>query len=174
VLIVKHGSTTRDQLARSAESLQEGVGARILGCVINMTPKRGPDAYYYGYGYSYNYRDKSKRPAGTVVQTASVLPKASPMPGNDSPRPGVQLRPHLPGNGQSAGEADNGYQPVVADYDDDLDPIITDIAPPPGALSDDRPEARPAPSGDRGSDFAEVATRQLRITRDPNAGGAGK
>jgi capsular exopolysaccharide synthesis family protein len=171
VLIVKHGSTTREQLARSAEALQEGVGARILGCVINMTPKRGPDAYYYGYGYSYNYREKGKRPAGTVVQTANVLPKSSPMPGSDSGRQGVQLRPHLPGNGQVPDDTGNGYEPATAvtGYGDELDPIITDIAPPPTAPGEP-PERRARPSGDRTSDFAEVATRQLRVTRDPGAG----
>lgn len=69
VLIARHGSTTRDQLARSAHALLDGVGARILGSVINMTPKRGPDAYYYGYAYS--YRGKA-RAEGTVVQTTSA------------------------------------------------------------------------------------------------------
>jgi non-specific protein-tyrosine kinase len=152
VLIVKHGSTTREQLARSAEALQEGVGARILGCVINMTPKRGPDAYYYGYGYSY----KDRRPAGTVIQSASVLPRSAPMPGNDDPRQGVQLRPHLPGNGQPSAGTGNGGQPNAPTYDDDLDPIITDIAPTPTATV--------------ATDFAQVASRPLRVTRDPKDG----
>jgi capsular exopolysaccharide synthesis family protein len=164
LLIAKYGSTTRDQLARSAEALVEGVGARILGCVINMTPKRGPDAYYYGYGY--NYRSKAApQPAGTIIQTASVLPKSSPMPGNaDTRSGGVSLRPHLPGgNGNGEHESD------PADYDDGLDPIISDIAPTAPAAEPRRRRATEEPT----SEFAEVATRPLRGSRDPN-GDAGE
>jgi capsular exopolysaccharide synthesis family protein len=160
VLIVRHGSTTREQLTRSAEALTDGVGARILGCVINMTPKRGPDSYYYGYAYSYSYKSAS-RPKGTVVQTASVLPKTSPMPGSDAPRQGVSLRPHLPGNGDGS----NGYGSEPAAYEDDLDPIITDTGPAAEPAAEPR---RRTPAEDRPSQFAEVATRQLRVTRDPN------
>jgi capsular exopolysaccharide synthesis family protein len=50
ILVVRHGKTTRNQVARATASL-EAVDARILGAVMNMTPTRGADSYGYGYGY---------------------------------------------------------------------------------------------------------------------------
>lgn len=52
VLIVRHGKTTREQARLSVERL-EAVGARLLGVVMNMTPKRGAGWRAYGYGYGY-------------------------------------------------------------------------------------------------------------------------
>ncbi len=54
--IVRHGKTTRDQLAHALERV-DSVGAKCLGVVINLVPpKRGGDrGYGYGYGYSYSY-----------------------------------------------------------------------------------------------------------------------
>jgi non-specific protein-tyrosine kinase len=76
VLIARHGTTTRDQLSRSANALHAGVGAKILGTVINMTPKRGPDAYYYGYAYSYGPHKAAK----STVRQGAAMPAPSPMP----------------------------------------------------------------------------------------------
>ena len=50
LVIARHGSTKRDQLARAVGNLQS-VGAHVLGTVITMTPSRGRNAYEYSYYY---------------------------------------------------------------------------------------------------------------------------
>ena len=50
IVVARHGSTKRVQLAASVKSLR-AVDARILGCVLNMVPTKGVDGYGYGYGY---------------------------------------------------------------------------------------------------------------------------
>lgn len=50
VVVVRHGKTTRDQLAHAIERL-DSVGAKTLGVVINMTSGRSGTGYGYGYGY---------------------------------------------------------------------------------------------------------------------------
>ena len=54
LLSVRHGSTTADQLAEAAASL-DAVGARTLGVVLNMVPLTGElaEAHAYGAGYGY-------------------------------------------------------------------------------------------------------------------------
>ncbi len=54
ILVVRHGKTTKEQSALAAERLHN-VDAKILGCVLNMTPDQGADRYNYGYGYGYGY-----------------------------------------------------------------------------------------------------------------------
>ncbi|MEO5833025.1 MAG: polysaccharide biosynthesis tyrosine autokinase [Nakamurella sp.] len=56
IVVARHGSTKRLQLAASIKSLR-AVDARILGCVLNMAPTKGADAYGYGYGYGYYQSD---------------------------------------------------------------------------------------------------------------------
>jgi len=51
ILVVRHGRTTREQLARARATLQ-AVDARLLGTVLNRVPRKGPDASYYGYAYT--------------------------------------------------------------------------------------------------------------------------
>jgi capsular exopolysaccharide synthesis family protein len=53
LLVVRTGKTTRDQVARAADTLHK-VGARVLGGVLNMAPTKGPQSY--GYGYVSDYR----------------------------------------------------------------------------------------------------------------------
>lgn len=75
ILVVRHGKTTRHQVATAVASLA-AVDARLLGCVMNMTPTRGADSYSYGYGYGY-YRDASGgRPHldDLIASTASQSP----------------------------------------------------------------------------------------------------
>jgi capsular exopolysaccharide synthesis family protein len=50
VLVVRHGHTTRAQAESAAQALRD-VDANFVGCVLNMAPVRGGDAYAYGYGY---------------------------------------------------------------------------------------------------------------------------
>ena len=68
LVIARHATTKRDQLARAVGNLQS-VGARILGTVITMTPanKRGG-----GYEYKYYYE---------TDKTVPALAEAAPLPG---------------------------------------------------------------------------------------------
>ncbi|GAA3169662.1 hypothetical protein GCM10020255_057500 [Rhodococcus baikonurensis] len=67
LVIARHGSTKRDQLARAVGNLQS-VGAHVLGTVITMTPSRGRNAYEYSYYYE---SDKSL-PQLTAVTSLSA------------------------------------------------------------------------------------------------------
>ncbi|GAB2934961.1 polysaccharide biosynthesis tyrosine autokinase [Rhodococcus aerolatus] len=48
LLVVRHGHTKRDQLARAAANLR-AVEAPLLGAVVNMTPHKGAEEYEYYY-----------------------------------------------------------------------------------------------------------------------------
>ncbi len=61
VLVVRHGSTTRDQLERAVDALRQ-VDARLLGAVFNFVPARS-GGYSYRYPYGYGGVDAG-RPAG--------------------------------------------------------------------------------------------------------------
>nr|WP_210503000.1 polysaccharide biosynthesis tyrosine autokinase [Nocardioides sp. SYSU D00778] len=68
VVVVRHGKTTREQLAAARERLT-AVGAHTLGAVFNMVPKKGRGDYGsgYGYGYGYGYAPEAaleERPSG--------------------------------------------------------------------------------------------------------------
>ncbi len=52
LLLSRYGSTTKEQLRLTIARLQ-GVGGRLLGTVLNRTPRRSGDTYGYGYGYGY-------------------------------------------------------------------------------------------------------------------------
>ncbi len=67
VIVVRHGSTTREQLSGARERL-DAVGAHTLGAVFNMVPKKGLGSYGsgYGYGYGYGYAPEEK-PSGAHV-----------------------------------------------------------------------------------------------------------
>lgn len=52
IVVVRYGKTTRDQVLHAVDRLN-AVDARVLGCVLNMTPDRGGGGYGYGYGYGY-------------------------------------------------------------------------------------------------------------------------
>lgn len=63
VVVVRHGRTTREQLAAARERL-DAVGAHTLGAVFNMVPRKGRGNYGsgYGYGYGYGYAPEEKAP----------------------------------------------------------------------------------------------------------------
>lgn len=64
VLVVRYGSTTRNQIGNAANSLRS-VDARLLGTILNMTPLKGADGYEsYGYGY---YEDVPPLTEGSVA-----------------------------------------------------------------------------------------------------------
>jgi len=73
LVIVRHGHTKREQLARAIQSLRS-VDAHIFGVVLTMTPTKGPDAYYYGYGYRY---DKQKGRTHSELVTPSCRPSTT-------------------------------------------------------------------------------------------------
>jgi capsular exopolysaccharide synthesis family protein len=50
LLVVRYGRTRRDQLAQTASALRRAE-VDVLGTVLNFTPRRGQDSYYY-YHYS--------------------------------------------------------------------------------------------------------------------------
>ena len=65
VLVSRCGKTSASQ-ARSAAGALEAVGARLLGCVLNMSPSRGTGVYAY-----YDYQPAPQRSAaGTAEGTA--------------------------------------------------------------------------------------------------------
>lgn len=78
ILVVHHGSTTREQLQASVSRL-ESVDARLLGTIVNMSPqpKRGRSSYGYGYGYGYaptqTHSKPTKKKAG---RSATKRPRA--------------------------------------------------------------------------------------------------
>ncbi|GAA0374434.1 polysaccharide biosynthesis tyrosine autokinase [Microbispora corallina] len=51
LLVVRHGRTRREQVAR-AEELLSSINARLVGTVLNFAPARQGDYYGYGYGYA--------------------------------------------------------------------------------------------------------------------------
>ncbi len=64
LLLVRHGSTTREQL-RLAVARIETIGGRLFGTILNRTPRRATGMYGdgYGYGYGYGYGDLPELPA---------------------------------------------------------------------------------------------------------------
>ncbi|WP_370617609.1 polysaccharide biosynthesis tyrosine autokinase [Mumia sp. Pv 4-285] len=56
VLVVSGKKTTRDQVRQSVDRLN-GVGARLLGTVMTMTPARSREGGLSGYGYGYGHVD---------------------------------------------------------------------------------------------------------------------
>lgn len=54
LLVVRHGSTTTDQVGAAVAALR-AVDARLIGTVFTMVPPRSAQAYGYGYGSSYSY-----------------------------------------------------------------------------------------------------------------------
>ena len=76
VLVVRHGKTSRTEVARAAESLRS-VNARLLGTIHNFVPKKARD---YGYGYGYGYA--SATPSVPLIES-NVTPFPAPA---DAPR----------------------------------------------------------------------------------------
>ena len=101
LLVVHHGVTTNDQVEACVNRL-ESVGARLLGTVVNMSPKpqkRGRGGYGYGYGYGYEAKPgrlKSEPPQKRGRRrTPDAAAVASRAPQNRVP-------PHRGGPGDSS------------------------------------------------------------------------
>ncbi len=52
LLVTRYGSTSRDLVRQSVARLH-GVGAKVVGVALTMSPRATGDAYGYGYGYGY-------------------------------------------------------------------------------------------------------------------------
>ena len=74
VLVSRCGKTTTTQARQAANSLTV-VGARLLGCVLNMTPTRSADAYTY-----YEYSGSGQRPRRTATPAPAAPPKPAAIP----------------------------------------------------------------------------------------------
>nr|WP_275889419.1 CpsD/CapB family tyrosine-protein kinase [Nakamurella flavida] len=71
VLVVRHGKTSRNDIATALRSL-DAVGARFLGTILTMAPTRGADRYgSSGYGY---YEDKPRRRDRAAGAAVAELP----------------------------------------------------------------------------------------------------
>lgn len=83
ILLVRHGRTTTDQLAKALDALHQ-VDAHVLGTVLNYAPHRKRRGYGYsygGYGYAYGYSDRKKRRFGRKSKdTQTVQLPVSPNP----------------------------------------------------------------------------------------------
>jgi capsular exopolysaccharide synthesis family protein len=73
MLVFRCGKTTATQ-ARSAIDALTAVDARVLGCVLNMTPRKGEGTYSY-----YDYQPNAKHVQPAVEHRASV-PAQQPVP----------------------------------------------------------------------------------------------
>lgn len=63
LLSVRYGSTTKEQLQQARATLDR-VGARTLGVVLNIVPRKAEATSAYGYGYGYGYdADRAPRQA---------------------------------------------------------------------------------------------------------------
>jgi capsular exopolysaccharide synthesis family protein len=68
VLVIRCGKTTATQ-ARSAAEALAAVDARVLGCVLNMTPRKGRESYSY---YDYSPKAAAKRAAAEETPPVPV------------------------------------------------------------------------------------------------------
>ena len=64
LLLARYGATSRDQLQQAVSRI-DGVGGRVLGAILNRTPRGALDAY--GYGYGYGYGTSVEQPRSTPV-----------------------------------------------------------------------------------------------------------
>ena len=84
--VVRHGKTSRDQLAHSLERIEQ-VDSKCVGVVINMAPsKKGNRTYGYGYGYQYQYEYSALERARTRRESR---PAARSAPTSNPRRPRV-------------------------------------------------------------------------------------
>jgi Mrp family chromosome partitioning ATPase len=68
VLVVRHGHTRRDDLARAVEILHQA-NARLLGTVVTFTPI---GRYSYDYGNGYGYSEDVRGPALPGIADVAV------------------------------------------------------------------------------------------------------
>lgn len=67
ILVVRHGSTTRDQVEEAVNRVQH-VGGRLYGVVVNMVARRAVGSYYYYYYEETAPTDVSGKRSGRRVK----------------------------------------------------------------------------------------------------------
>jgi capsular exopolysaccharide synthesis family protein len=77
VLVARYGRTSRSQIAGAMDALR-AVDARVLGCLLNMLPPAGGDAYGYDYGYGYGYGYGHRSTSARDAQRRDPLHRESP------------------------------------------------------------------------------------------------
>lgn len=89
VLLSRARKTTSAQVTMAAQALRS-VDARLLGCVLNMVPVKGPDAYYYYDQYSSKKsKDSSRhnrqegRDPVSVTRLADLMASGDPIPAGE-------------------------------------------------------------------------------------------
>ena len=89
VVVIKHGSTSRAQLANAAATL-ENVDARVIGSVLNMKRTNRSERRRYGHhGYYFgNPNDPSSRRRPTVSITKAASPAAEEHTNGSGPAAG--------------------------------------------------------------------------------------
>jgi len=105
LLIVRHGSSKRDELARSA-SVLKNVDANLFGCVLNMTPAKGPESYYYYRAYYNDIPEDDTSPrrgrkSAKAPQQLYTVPNAPS--GRKSAGTDLQVQPRRSGAKAAAG-----------------------------------------------------------------------
>ncbi len=92
VVVVRAHKTRREHVSRAAAALH-GVGATLLGGVLNMVPTKGPDAYGYGYEYDYKSGPARQEPEQPLVTEQAVVtePRTQPSADRDSGSNGAEL-----------------------------------------------------------------------------------
>jgi polysaccharide biosynthesis transport protein len=80
IVVVKHGGTKTDQLARAIDALRS-VDAHVYGLIFTMTPTKGPDSYYYS-GAGYRYDPKQQKSAAVTPRSRDGRRRASDDRGN--------------------------------------------------------------------------------------------
>jgi len=82
LLVVRHGRTTKEQLAHAVDRLAQ-VDAPVVGVVLNMVRNhRGRSGYGYGYGYAQGYQPDTPSDAGGRRRRGSVsAPRQTPTDG---------------------------------------------------------------------------------------------
>lgn len=68
LLVTRHGRTNRDLVKQSVDRL-DAVGGRIVGVVLNMSPRRAISGYGYGYGYGYGEEVVAQRSTRALPKT---------------------------------------------------------------------------------------------------------
>lgn len=81
ILVTRFGKTTREQLRKATEVL-DNVGARLLGTVLNFVPTKGSGygygGYGYGgYGYGYGYGHNESKPTTVEADVPSEVEAGS-------------------------------------------------------------------------------------------------
>jgi len=77
ILVARYGRTRRDQLAQTAAALRR-TEVDVLGTVLNRTPRRGQDSYYYDQYTSQHDGDPASVTAEALVRPAA--PHAAELP----------------------------------------------------------------------------------------------